>query len=61
MTSKRRARLERTDPLMPAAAPVMITPKQTADEIERQRRISESLHDASAITVKAGRTRKTQA
>jgi len=61
MTSKRRARLEQTDPLTPAAVPVMITPKQTADEIERCRLIRESRHDESAITVKAGRTRKARA
>jgi hypothetical protein len=61
MMSKRRARLERTSPLMPAAVPVMITPKQTPDEIERCRLIRESRHDESAITVKAGRTRKTRA
>jgi len=39
----------------------MITPKQTADEIERCRLIRESRHDESAITVKAGRPRKTPA
>jgi hypothetical protein len=45
----------RSDP--PAAVtPVMVMPKQTHDEIERRQQIRESLHDATAVTVRARRS-----
>ncbi len=33
------------------AAPILIIPRQTHDEIERRQRIREALHDATAVTV----------
>jgi hypothetical protein len=56
MASKRRPRVKPAVPLLPIEAPVLVIPKQTRDEIERLRRIREALHDATAVTVKAGRT-----
>jgi hypothetical protein len=55
MASKRRAHVKTEGHLLPVVAPVVVTPKQTADEIERRRLIRESLHDATAVTVKAGK------
>jgi hypothetical protein len=43
------------------AAPILIIPKQTHDEIERRQRIRESAHDATAVTVRAIRRARKKA